>query len=122
VEQLAHVDAAVDQGGPGGLDVGDDQVQALAAAGGDRGDALADDDRAGRPRWGELHDPELVAGLVVDVEGEADLVGIEVPGPVHIGDRDHHDLEFHVHDAVSLVPGVSTVLGTCNAGRPGTHR
>src|SRR5574341_703464 len=46
VEHLADLDAATKQLFAGGLDVGDDQVQALGGAGCRRGDVLAEDDRA----------------------------------------------------------------------------
>ena len=48
VEHLADLDAAIEQLVAGGLDVGDDQVQALGGAGCCRGDVLAEDDRASR--------------------------------------------------------------------------
>jgi hypothetical protein len=46
VEHFADLDAAIEQLFAGGLDVGDDQAQALGGAGCRRGDILAKDDRA----------------------------------------------------------------------------
>jgi hypothetical protein len=37
------------------------------------------------------------ARLVVDVEMEAALLGVERLGPVDVGDRDDYELELEVH-------------------------
>ena len=49
VEGLADLDAASEQLLAGGLDVGDDQIEALRGAGRRRGDVLAEDDREPEP-------------------------------------------------------------------------
>ena len=83
VEQLAGVDAPFDELGPRGLDVGDAQVQAMERA---RRHLLLlqQGDRAGRAGRGQLHDAEVLAGAVVDVQVEADLVHVEGLGAVHV--------------------------------------
>jgi len=40
-------------------------------------------------------------GPDVDVEDEADLLGVEGQGPVDVGDRDLHELELHLHGDAS---------------------
>ena len=44
-----------------------------------------------------LHDAELLARLVIDVEREAELLGVERLRPVDVRDRDEHELELQVH-------------------------
>ena len=75
----ADVDAGVAQLRMRGLDVGDDDVRPTDRARLGVGDALADRDRAGRARRGQLDDAEVVARLVVDVDVEAELLGVERP-------------------------------------------
>src|SRR4029450_2952804 len=99
VLDLADLDARLGQLGTGGLDVGDDQLQALDRAGGHLDDPLADDDRAGRPGRGQLHDVHVVADPGVVVDGEPGLLAVEALGPFHVGDRDDHHLELPVHAA-----------------------
>src|SRR3954449_13208539 len=84
VERLARLDPALDQFGASGLDVGDDEVKTLQRARFRGADALADGDRACRPGRRQLHDPEVVAGTMVDVQCESDLLGVEVLGPVDV--------------------------------------
>ena len=71
MEHLADLDAATEQLVAGGLDVGDDQVQALGGAGRRRGDVLAEDDRAPGARRRELDHAEVVTGGEVGVEPPA---------------------------------------------------
>ena len=92
MEHLAHVDAALDELVPSRLDVGDDEVQALSAPGFGLGDSRADADRALRTGRRQLHDSEVLARPVVDVEPEAGLL-VEGLGPVDVGHRKDHQLE-----------------------------
>src|SRR5437879_2377159 len=96
VERLADVDAALDELGPRRFDVRDAEMEAVQRA---RRHLLAlqKRDRAGGARRAELHDPEVVAGAVVDVDAEADLVGIERFGSIHVGDGDDDELQAPVH-------------------------
>ena len=84
--KVADLDAAADELGARRLDVGDDQVRAPERARRRVGDPRADRDRARRARRRQLDDPELVAGAVVDVQGEADLVDVERLGAVDVRD------------------------------------
>jgi hypothetical protein len=68
VEHFADLDA-IEQLFAGGLDVGDDQVQALGGAGRRRGDVLAEVDRAPGARRRELDHAEVFTAVVVGVEG-----------------------------------------------------
>src|SRR4029077_15880853 len=68
VERLADLDAASKQILAGGLDVGDDQVQALGRAGRRRGNALAEDDRTAGPRRRELDYAEVFTAVEIGVE------------------------------------------------------
>ena len=118
VEHLADLGTAGGELVARGLDIGDDQVQALGRAGRGRRDVRAELDRARRARRRELDDPEAV------IEGE---VGVEPPSepPVELlravdirdGDDDH--LELHVHDAGSFPFDVS---GLCQCLRLRCHR
>ena len=80
-----------------GLDVGDDEVRAAVRARLGTRDALPDGDRARRSRRSHLHYAELVIRGMVDVEAEADLLRIERLRPIHVRDRDEHQLELEVH-------------------------
>jgi len=88
---------------PGGVDVGDDQVEALDRAGRGLDDPDPDADRAGGAGRGQLDDPERLAEALVEVGVEADLVDIEGLGPVDVGHRDRDQLELHLHGGVSFV-------------------
>src|SRR5215469_5086758 len=106
---LAHLHAVLEQLGTGLVDVVDDELQALQRAGGHFvAEALGEDDGAARAGWRQLHNPDRIAdsGVVVDVE--AKLVGVESLGAVHIGNRDHYDLQGPVHDGSSLLLVVSS--------------
>src|ERR687891_410712 len=94
---LAHVDAPPDERLPGGVDVRDHQLEALHGARRHLGEAGADHDRASRAGRRELDDPHVVAHLVVAVEIEAGLLGVEGLGAIHVGDRDLNHLEPEVH-------------------------
>jgi hypothetical protein len=83
----------------GGFDVGDGQVGSAGRAGRGVGDAVADLHRAGRAGRGELRDAEVADRVVVDVEGEAGLPGVEGRGLVDVADRQGDDLELVVHQA-----------------------
>jgi hypothetical protein len=88
------VDAPVDQLGPGRGEVTDHQLQSLERARLHvRDHAFADDDRAPRSRRGQLDDPVVVIDHDVVVDVEAQPAGVEVLGPVDLGDRHHHDFE-----------------------------
>jgi hypothetical protein len=99
VEDLADVCPTLDQLGARGVDVGDDQVQALDGA---RRHVRAphDGDRARRAGRCQLHHAE-VAGAVVDVEVEARLLEVESLGAVHVRDGEDHQFECPVHDRAS---------------------
>ena len=67
----------------------------------------AEADRAGRPRRRDLHEAQpLVDGLVV-VDAPADLVAVEVDGPVDVGhgQRDELDLPVHVTASPRVTAG-----------------
>ena len=72
VPDLADLDAATDQLVAGGLDVVDDQQQALQRLRVIVVGALAELDRGGRARRGELHAASVRGGLEVDVEPPAE--------------------------------------------------
>ena len=95
MEHLADLDAATEQFVAGGLDVGDDQVQALGRAGRRRGDVLAEDDRAPEPGGVNWMYAEVVAVGEVGVEPPTEAA-VESLGAVDIRNRDDDDLELHV--------------------------
>src|SRR5581483_6571149 len=104
VEDLAYLGAVAGQLGPGRLDVVGDQLHALGRTGRGGRDIGAEDDRAGRAGRGYLYQPEVRPGREVGVQAPAQP-GVEGLGPVHVGDRQHHDLEPQVHDRVPLPAG-----------------
>src|SRR4029453_14716917 len=96
VLDLAGLDAAVEELGAGGVDVGDAQLETGHRAGLGVREAGAQGDRAGRAGRGELDKAEVVADLVVVVGVEADLLGVEPLGPVHVADGDRDQLELQI--------------------------
>src|SRR6266480_2378595 len=108
---LADLDAAADEIVPGGVDVLDDQDQAISGSRLSRGAGLAELDRALRVGRRELNRPDVVADDQVDVEPPSEAL-IEALCPIDIGDRQRHDLEFHVHDLNSLCSCLGLVLAS----------
>src|SRR5271156_6901103 len=88
VKHFGDRDAEIEQRFAGGLDVGDDQVQALSGAGRRWSDVLAEDDRASRAGRGELDYAEVFAVVEVGVEPPAEL-GVELLGAADIGNREN---------------------------------
>src|SRR6266404_182944 len=95
MEYLTDLDATTEQLFAGGLDVGDDQVQALDRAGCRRGDVLAEDDRASGPRRRELDDAPIVTMCEVSVEPPPET-SVELLCAVDIRDGDDDNLELHI--------------------------
>src|SRR6185295_17753215 len=91
VEHRADLDAATKQLFAGGLDVGDDQVQALGGARCRRGDVLAEDDRAPGAGRRELHHAEVVAAGEIGIEPPAEA-RVERFRAVDIRNRDDDHL------------------------------
>ena len=100
VEHVADRDATPDQLEPGGVDIRDHELQSADRTGNGGGDAGPEND--GRCRTGrrELDHPEVRARGVVEVLPEPRLQ-VERLRTVDIGDRDHDDLEPHVHPRIS---------------------
>src|SRR5215469_7298172 len=95
MEYLADLDTAATQVVAGCRDVGDDQVKSLGAAGGCRGDVLAEDDRARRARRRELDHAVIVAGGKVGIEPPTQAA-IKALGAIDVRNRDDHDFELHI--------------------------
>src|SRR5262245_8128288 len=112
VADVADLDAAADELVPGGLDVGDDEVEPLRRARLGARDPDPERDRARRARRRELDDPELVAGLVVDVEPEPGLLLVEPLGAVDVRHGNEHELELVVHVSLLVVRALSFVQRT----------
>jgi hypothetical protein len=102
VEHLTDLHAVPGDLIAGRLDVVDDQQELLHRSWCRGRDPGAEDHRARRARRRQLHDPEVRAGGEVGVQPPPELL-VEVPGPVHVGDRQHDDLELHVHFRGSLL-------------------
>src|SRR5262245_9582524 len=68
VDHFAHVDAATDELGTRGHDIGHDEVKSACRARWGRGDPFAEVDRARRAWRRELYDPKLVTDREVGVE------------------------------------------------------
>ena len=95
VKRFTDRNAAADQLAAGGLDVGDDQVQALRGAGRGRGDVLAEDHRGVGAGRGELDHAVIVGAGEIGVEPPAEFC-IKLLGAFDVGDRDDDDLELQV--------------------------
>src|SRR5271167_1902104 len=113
MEYFADRDAVTEQLGAGGLDVGDDQVQALCGAGRGRGDVLAEDDRTRGARRRELDHAEVVTGGEIGVEPPPEPP-VELLCAVDIRDGDDDDLELHVDSRVSGVVTTVLILQSCH--------
>src|SRR5215469_12859602 len=90
VEHLADLDAATEQLVARGLDIGDDQVQALGGAGCRRGDIFAKNDRAPGARRRELDYMEVFTAVIVGVEPPPEP-RVELLRAIYIRDRDDDD-------------------------------
>ena len=97
VAHVADVDPARDELLTRRIDVGYHEVRSAVRAGLRARDPDSDGDGARRARGRHLHDAELLARLVIHVEREAQLVGVERLRPVDVRDRDEHELELQVH-------------------------
>ena len=95
VKRFADRNAAAEQRVAGGLDVGDDEIQALRGAGRGRGDVLAEDDRGVGAGRGELDHAVIVGTGKIGVEPPAEFC-IKLLGAFDIGDRDDDDFELQV--------------------------
>ena len=104
VERLADGDAAPTQVFAGGLEVGDDQVEALGGAGHRRGDVPAEDDRATRARRRELDHAEIGAVVVVGVEPPPEA-RLERLRPVNIRDGDDDYLKLGIDSGDAGIAG-----------------
>ena len=131
VEHLADLDTEVDELVAGGLDIGDDQVQALRGAGHGRREVRAELDRAVRARRRELDDAEVLTAGPVRVEPPAEpAVELLRAFGIRDGDDDHLELLVHAaslscvrHDAslsaAAVDPGRYPGLSLVRLFRPG---
>src|SRR5580693_3951866 len=120
VERLAHLHAASKQIVAGGLDVGDDQVQSLGAAGRRRGEVLAEDHRGAGARRRELDHAVVVAGGEVSVEPPTQAV-VKALSAIDVRNWDDDDLELHVDRPCrthSGSPWLSYTVLTARGARP----
>src|SRR5262249_23700169 len=94
MEQLAHLDTAIDEPGAGCRDIGQDEMESLCRARPGRGASLAEDDRAGRARRRELDDPNLAIPGEVSVESPTQAA-VKALGTIDARNRDHDNLKLH---------------------------
>ncbi len=104
VEHLADLDAVRHEIVARGLDVGDDQVQALGRAGFGRRHVRAELNGAPRAGRCELDDPEAVLEGEVGVEPPPEA-RVELLRPVDVRDGDDDDFELHVESPDVRVAG-----------------
>src|SRR5215467_8270338 len=97
VKHLADLDASTKQLSAGGLDVVNDQVQALGGAGYGRGDILAEDDRTPGAWRCKLNHAEVFTVVEVSVEPPPELPPVEFFGAIDIRNGDDDNFELHVH-------------------------
>jgi hypothetical protein len=91
VERLTDLDTAVHENLAGRLDVVDDQLEPLKRAGRRGGQPVAERDGAVRVRGRDWIAARTSPTLKSASSRHPSLV--EPPGPVHIGDRQRHDLK-----------------------------
>jgi hypothetical protein len=89
--------AATDQLLARRLDVRDDDLEPGDRARRGVRDPGPEGDRAGRPGWRELNEPQLVVDLVIVVEHESHLVSVERDGTIDVGHGNGDELELPVH-------------------------
>jgi hypothetical protein len=99
----------LDQFSPGRIYIRHHEHQSLERARRRSGDPGVQVDRAGRPGWGELDEAHCLADPGVEVDDEADLLGVEALRPVHVRDGNRHHFESPVHGAPSSFRAVVTV-------------
>src|SRR5207248_8385331 len=92
---LAGPDARFKQLLTGSRGIGDHDLD-LLRAGRLIGDAVADHDRAGRARWGQLDEPKGFVDPVVVVDVEAHRL-VERLGSVDVGHRYRDEFDLPVH-------------------------
>src|SRR6185312_9169495 len=90
VERLTDRNAAAEQLVAGGLDVGDDEVEALRGAGRGRGDVPAEDHRSVGAGRGELDHAVIVGAGEIGIEPPAKL-GVKLLGAFDVGYGDDDD-------------------------------
>ena len=88
-----------------------DRVPNLSRTGRGRRESRAELDRALGARRRELDQAEVVTAGDVGVQPSPQPL-IEALGPIDVGHRQHHDLEFHVHDLSSFPSVAAPSLGT----------
>src|ERR1700730_15451615 len=100
MKEVADVRPAYEELSSRGLDISDDQVQALEGTG--RLAVSHDGDRARRAGRRHLHHAKVAGSAVVDVRREAGLLQIEGLGAVDIRDGNHNEFQLPIHGAASL--------------------
>ena len=95
MEGFADGDAAIEEFFAGGIDAGNDEIEALDGAGCGAGNVAAKDDGSGGAGRSELDDAEVSMVVVIGIETPAEF-GVEVFSAIDVGDRDDDDLELHV--------------------------
>src|SRR3974390_3373597 len=95
MKHFTDLDAAMEQLFARGLNVRDDQVQALGIARCCRSNILAEDDRASGARGRELDHPEILTAVEVGIESPPKS-SVELLRTIYIRDRNDDDFELHV--------------------------
>ena len=114
---LAGLDAVVDQVLAGGRSILDHHLDALLRPWRHLGHPGAHHHRARRPWRRELHEPQVLADLVIMVSVEAHLVYVEGFGAVNVGHRDGDKLDLPVH-TLQRTERVGHPTGCVNASLP----
>src|SRR5918999_6321643 len=107
---VPDLDPALDQFGPCGVDVRDNQLKALHGARLHLAEPGPQGDRARRPRRGELDEADPAADRRVLVQVEAGLLGVEGDGAIDVRDGDLHQFQPPVHDERHPTRGADPVL------------
>src|SRR4051794_38949270 len=107
VLDVADLDTSADELGACLGDVLHDQVQApdTARFTGVDVQPSPEPDRAARALRSQLDDPDALAGLHVEVLLEAELVGIEGDGSVHVRNRERDEFQLHAHRSQAPLSG-----------------
>src|SRR5579864_6033647 len=87
----------------GGMNVGDDHLEAADRPWLAIGDASADGDRTVGTRWRELHKADVSRGARVVVRMEPHPVGVKSLGTIDIRNRNNNELELPIHNATILL-------------------
>ena len=108
VKHLADLGSLIEQLRATGLDVGNDQVEAVRRSWRRPGDLVAELDGTQRSGWRELDDPVPVVVREVRIEPPSES-SVEILRAIGVRNRNHHDFELQVHGSFAALLGAAVL-------------